>query len=490
MFFKEYKTRFDYKTSSFNNINACLIKTRFLINIIDSFIEDHKNNIKYSENINQKNDILLKGIIQMHTEICLKEDCPLTKFNNNNGNYNIQKQCLLNYMTIFFGKAIKKFPDSILLRLYYIHFNYYKKYNLNGVRANLEEIKKFNCTTTEEYVLYCLEQEIIKMKIKDVNNGSEIEKESIIIENNYRRLKDLISNCTKLYVEFWGIFATNITNNLNNLKLYKLGEKLNIYLKEINHLWENNLKNKKIDVENENNAQLYSKFLREILWDQKKSDLVQKKINEEHNIHGYNKIAEEKTQLDNLETILESQDYLIFVSSNDKGKCNILQFSNSLSYLIGYQKQEIINKPLEFLMPSILADGHSKKVEEYIKNYHSQKNTDKDSYRGGEKKCTFILIKNKMGYLVPFNAYFRIYDDNDFSNSFIFKAKLELRDTKSIYAYYILAKTDFSIDSISSSAIHLGLTMDLLKKFVIKLKKIIKKNKKNNLNLIDKKKKF
>jgi hypothetical protein len=76
MFFKEYKTRFDYKTSSFNNINACLIKTRFLINIIDSFIEDHKNNIKYSENINQKNDILLKGIIQMHTEICLKEDCP------------------------------------------------------------------------------------------------------------------------------------------------------------------------------------------------------------------------------------------------------------------------------------------------------------------------------------------------------------------------------------------------------------------------------
>jgi hypothetical protein len=230
--------------------------------------------------------------------------------------------------------------------------------------------------------------------------------------------------------------------------------------------------------------------LREILWDQKKSDLVQKKINEEHNIHGYNKIAEEKTQLDNLETILESQDYLIFVSSNDKGKCNILQFSNSLSYLIGYQKQEIINKPLEFLMPSILADGHSKKVEEYIKNYHSQKNTDKDSYRGGEKKCTFILIKNKMGYLVPFNAYFRIYDDNDFSNSFIFKAKLELRDTKSIYAYYILAKTDFSIDSISSSAIHLGLTMDLLKKFVIKLNILVRTSKNNILNLFDRYKEF
>ena len=490
MFFKEYKTRFHYKSSSFNNINSCLTKTRFLINIIDSFIEDHKTNVKYNENINQKNDILLKGIIQLHTETCLKEDCPLTKFIKNPENYNIQKQCLLNYMSIFFCNAIKKFPDSILLRLHYIHFNYNKKYNLNGVRANLEEIKKFKCTTTEEYVLYCLEQEIIKMKIKDVNNGSEVENESIIIENNYRRLKDLISNCTKLYVEFWGIFATNITNNLNNLKLYKLGEKLNIYLKEINYLWEINLKNKKIDVENENNAQLYSKFLREILWDQKRSDLVQKKINEEHNIHGYNNIIEEKPQLDNLETILESQDYLIFVSSNDKGKCNILQFSNSLSYLIGYQRQEIINKPLEILMPSIFIDGHSKKVEEYIKNYHSQKISDKDSFRGGEKKNTLILIKNKMGYLVPFNTYFKIYDDNDFSNSFIFKARLELRDTKSIYAYYILTKLDFSVDSISSSAIHLGLTMDLLKKYVIKLNILVRTSKNNILNLFDRYKEY
>ena len=489
IYYKEYETRFNYQNSSFNNINSCLIKTRFLINIIDSFIEEHKNNIKYNENVNQKNDIILKGIIEIHTEICLKEDCPLTKFKKNIGNYNIQKQCLLNYMSHFFNNAIKKFPYNILLRLYYIHFNYYKKYNLNSVRENLEEIKKLKCTIKEEYVLYCLKQEIIKMKIKDVNDGSETEKESIILEQNYRRLKDLISNCTKLYVEFWGIFSANITNNLNNLKIYKLGEKLNIYLKEINYLWENNLKNKKINSENENNAQLYSKFLREILWDQKKSEIVQKKINEDHNIQGYFKNIEERHHLD-YENILENQDYLLFVSSNDKGKCNIIQFSNSLSYLIGYQKQEILNKPLEFLMPSIFIDGHSKKVEEYIKNYHFQKNSDKDSYRGGEKNNYFILIKNKMGYLVPFNTKYKIYDDNDFSNSFVFKAKLEPRDTKSIYAYYILTKSDFSIESISSSAIHLGLTMDLLKKYVIKLNLLIRTSKDNILNLYDKYKEY
>ena len=167
------------------------------------------------------------------------------------------------------------------------------------------------------------------MNIKEVNDGIEGEKETVILEEKYKRLKDLISNSTKLYVEFWGIFATNITNNLNNSKLYKIGEKLNVYLKEINSLWEYNLKNKKIDVENENNAQLYSRFLKEILWDQKKSEIVLKKINEEHNMNGYNKIIEEKPQLQNIDIMQENQDYTIYVNSNDKGKCNIIQFSNS-----------------------------------------------------------------------------------------------------------------------------------------------------------------
>jgi hypothetical protein len=283
--------------SGFKNITSCLVRARFLISLINSFIEEHKNNLRYNENINLKNDILLKGFIQIHTESCLKEDCPLTKFVKNNGNFNIQKQCLLNYMTIFFNNAIKKFPFNIILRLYYIHFNFSKKYNLNSVRLNLEEIKKMKANIDEEFILYCLEQSILKMKIKDINEGNEDENESILVEQNYNKLKELIVNSVKFYVEFWGIFASNITNNLNNVKLYKIGEKLNVYLKEINYMWENNLKNKKIEKENENNAQLYSMFLREILWDQKKSELIQKKINEEHhNIHSYNKNNKEKNK--------------------------------------------------------------------------------------------------------------------------------------------------------------------------------------------------
>ena len=490
MFYKKHKNTFIYNNSSVNNVDTCISKVKIIIKLIDSFLNDKNNNLKFNENGNQENDILLKGYIQTHIETCLKEECPLTKFIKNNGNYNIQKQCLLNYMSIFFNNSIKKFPHNIFLRLSFIHFNIHKKYNLNCVRANLEEVKKMKSSLNEQFILYCLEKEILKSKLKDTNDGSEVEKENIIVEQHYKRLKDLISNCTKLYVEFWGIFATNITNNLNNIKLYKLGEKLNVILKDINYLWENKLKNKKIEIENESNAQLYSRFLREILWDKKKSELVLKKINEEHNILLYNKIIEDKTLSDNLDNMIENQDYTLFVSTNDKGKCNIIQFSNSLTYLIGYQKLEIINKPLEFLMPSIFVDGHSKKVEEYINNYHFRKNSDNNSFRESDKNKHFILIKNKMGYIIPFNAQFTIFDDNDFSNSFVIKAKLEPRDAKSTYAYYILAKPDLSVESISSSAIHLGLTMDLLKKYVIKLNILVRNSKNNLLNLFDRYKEY
>ena len=97
-----------------------------------------------------------------------------------------------------------------------------------------------------------------------------------------------------------------------------------------------------------------------------------------------------------------------------------------------------------------------------------------------------LLIKSKIGYLVPFNAEYSIYDDNDFSNSYFIKIKLEAIDSKSTYAYYILTKSDFSIEGISSSSIHLGLTIDLLKKYIIKINLLIRTSQDNTLNLFQK----
>ena len=54
IFYKVYKNEFNYKQSSFNNISSCLSKTRFFIILINSFINDNRNNLKYNEKSNQK----------------------------------------------------------------------------------------------------------------------------------------------------------------------------------------------------------------------------------------------------------------------------------------------------------------------------------------------------------------------------------------------------------------------------------------------------
>ena len=491
MFTKEYENDFNFKTSNnFHNIKSCISKTRILIKLIDSFLNKNNYNQKYGKYCN-KEDIVLKGMIKIHTENCLTEDCPLKKFIKNYGNFNVQKQCLLNYMTIYFNRVMKNFPDNKILRLYYIQFNFTKKYNLNSVRANLECVKKMKNNINDEFIIYYLENEIIKMKnaVLSSKDGNESEQENIILNQKYKRLKDLIINSTKLYAEFWGIFSNNITNNLNISKLYKVGEQLNNYLNEIHYLWENNLKDKKIDIENEYIAQLYCKFLKEILLDKKKSEELQRKINHEYQMQGYKRMIQDNKKVE-IENIIENQEYVLLVNSNEKGKCRIFQFSSSLTYLIGYQKHEIINKPLEVLMPALFINGHKKKVEEFIKTNHLNKISDKESFRGIEKKKTFILIKSKIGYLIPFNAMFTVFDDNDFSNSYIIKAYLEPKDIKSMYAYYILTKDDFSIDNISSSAINLGITMDLLKKYVIKLNLLIRDSRDEELNLFETYKNF
>ena len=79
----------------------------------------------------------------------------------------------------------------------------------------------------EEYIIYCIEENVKKMKNKRTDNSdnNEQELEKDLLEQKLQRLKFLIENSTKLYGEFWGIFATNITNNLNTIKLYTLGKK-------------------------------------------------------------------------------------------------------------------------------------------------------------------------------------------------------------------------------------------------------------------------
>ena len=141
-----------------------------------------------------------------------------------------------------------------------------------------------------------------------------------------------------MYVEFWNIFAGN-TSNLNITKLNALGSKINNYLKEINNIWEKDLKNRNGDYEYQGIVLLYSKFMKEILWNKKKSEEISKRIS---NNYYYNTEARKSkigtnAKIANLDSVIENQDCLLFANSNERGACNIVQCSYSFLYFLGYE---------------------------------------------------------------------------------------------------------------------------------------------------------
>ena len=490
---KEKEMSFTYLSGNISGIKSLLKKVKFNIKLINSFIERSKN-IR-NENDGQRNIILLNGNIKIHNTMCVNKDCPLKKFMNNEGNLNLQKQCLFNYMNAFFNKGLKIYPKSTSLLILFIHFNYSKRFNLNSVKTNLYQLKKLKCSFKENFIIYVMEQNIKNMKNdngNDISNENDDSDSQIDITlQKYQKLKYLIENSIKLFSEFWGIFSTNVTNNLNTTKLYSLGEKLNKHLNEINNLWDNELKNKKINLEYQNILQLYSKFLLEILWNKKKSQEVIQKLNDENMNYQQNdkqKKNENNNRLSRMEELIDNQDYILFGDADEKGNCKIIQLSASLSHFLNYEKYNMIGKPLDIILPNILVEEHCKYLEECIKSLHNEQNSQKDlSYRGNDSNdnLQLVMVKNKMGYIFPLFASFKILDDNDYSNSFLVKAIFESKESKSEYAYYVLTKNDFSVENISSSAINLGLSLDLLKKYVVKIDILIRSLNNEALNLYD-----
>ncbi len=471
IFYKKKNENLILSNSNSGNAYDFMNKTKSIIILVGKYIDKYKS-LENSKKGYDKNDIFLKGLISCHLENCVNEECPLSKYIENQGNFQIQKNCLLHYINLLLIEGIKKFPNNKNIVMTFIQFNYSYKFNLNAAKTYLAKLEKESNTITEDFILFCIKQSVNSLnKVNAILNiDDDIEKIEELKDNKFRKLKYLIESTTKLYGEFWGVLSTNLTNNLNLEKLYFLGNKLNILLEEINEIWEKYLKTSKIDLENQSIVQLYAFFMREILRNKTKSDEILKKLNEEQHFES-KKNENDKFDIENLDIILEDQDYVIFCRTNEKGDCSVIQMSNSIVNLLGFTKQNLIGKKIEVLMPNIFINGHPKAISNKLKILRK---LNPSMNKVSDKRQLFFLPRTKVGYILPGIVKFTIYNDDDFSNTFIIKAKIDNKDPKSVYAYYILAKDDFTIDSFSSSALSMGLTMDLLKKYVVNLNILVR----------------
>jgi len=238
------------------NVDEYLERCLFFVSLLNEEIKSKNENSKSSNN---KSQVLLKGYISLHSQKCIREDCPITLYNNAK-NDNVKKICLINYINSEFIKGLKIYPNSHKLALNYIHFNISKKINMNQAKLYLNKLDNLELTPVEEYMLYTIKKNMNQFNKN--NEDSDVELNEIEIKEEeksfkYKRFKFLIEETTKTFSDFWGNLSSNLITNLNINKIYTLGKKLNGYLNEINSLWNKDLKNEKIEPEYYPTVSLY-----------------------------------------------------------------------------------------------------------------------------------------------------------------------------------------------------------------------------------------
>jgi len=179
--------------SNFNDANEILVKLKYFKLLIESFLAKNKSNKSSSiaSNNFKKNEILLKGYITIHEETCVNEECPLKRFLANPSNFSLQKISLLHYMNIMFNEGIKKFPNSKILMMNFVQFNYEKKYNLNSAKILLIKLEKSQNTLTEDFIIYCIKQNINSsnnnLNKSFTNNDDEMMRIEDTMEHKFKR---------------------------------------------------------------------------------------------------------------------------------------------------------------------------------------------------------------------------------------------------------------------------------------------------------------
>lgn len=182
--------------TNFTDANEILDKLKYFKQLIESFLSRNKSSKSMKSNNMKKNEILLKGYVTIHEESCINDECPLKKFLENSGNFNVQKIALLHYINSMFNEGIKKFPNSKVLMMNFVQFNYEKKYNLNSAKTYLTKLERSQNTMREDFIIYCIKQNIntINNKLyRSYTNEEEMLKVEDTTEHKFKRRKFLFN---------------------------------------------------------------------------------------------------------------------------------------------------------------------------------------------------------------------------------------------------------------------------------------------------------
>ena len=378
--------------------------------------------LKFCDFVRNKNKsrdylIIMSGLISSMEENCIDDDCPLKKYLINLKKGIDSEYYLLQYVETLYQYGIAKFPANIFLKNYYSSFLIMDMNNKKKAIIVINDIKEKIISLQMNYNIYRCNKIIENYSSPFINKNNSI--------FNYRKdvqdFKNNIENISVLYYDFLALLLERKMDNVNNFeKINQIGYIIKKLLKKIEKYFDK-LINIKID--NYEIIKLYSEFAENILNDEDKIERCKNflKIKNTNNII---EIQEKDYSNFNLEILKESDNfYYLIILTKNKELGNISDCSKNLCNLLGYTKNELIGKHINFLLPKIFHQKHKelikKKSEEHKLNFFEKLYTNTIYSPDVIEKDIYCISKSKL--LIPLTV--KIYLVNNEDNELVYIAE-------------------------------------------------------------------
>ncbi len=439
---------FEYVGDKHKDGYKVLMEIEYFLKLEDSLEDD----------IKAREQKILYSYIDNYEKNCTDNECSLKQFLEypmKIENFEDMKICLLQHAEMLYKSAVSKFPFNAKLRLSYAIFLYKR---LNKKQKGTNEILLLNRYTTnleDAFLIYRAQR-----YIEEENEGhSDSETNTKIVNSvTYKailnNIKSLIGKITTNYIDFWTILAiSDETKSENFLKMSRIGTKIS---KLNEDLMSDIERLERVNLYDQDIIKLYTQYLTDIVNNPTTVNIYNDKLIElEQKKHQFN---EENLYDLNYKAMSRSEEYkYLVISGSPSNFGTICNLSLSLCPLFGFTKDELIGRPLDFILPELFCIPHrnilNEKVDEFKKTM-LVKNKNLSARIRSEPKIIQSFAKNKMKYLVPVKVKIAFVSSEDGNIFGISKFIIENHSPISIEeeVAYILTDKDLIVQNFSANS--------------------------------------
>ena len=412
------------------------------------------------DKIRTREQKILYSYINNYERSCTNEDCGLKSFLKiplKRENFNDMKLCLLQHAETLYKNAISKYPFYAKLRLSYALFLYKKRKKKQQGTNEILLLNKYSTNFEDSFLIFRAQK-----LIEDENTGHSTEEVNSKVINpiTYKailnNIKIIMGKIAMNYIDFWTILSRGEeTKNDNFIRMNKIWNRISRLNKDLVNDFE---RLERVNLYDQDTIKLYSQYLIEILNDQEEANKYNLKLIE---------LEQAKPQFNednifnmNYRAMTRSEEYKYLVINCSPGNLGtICNMSLSVNILFGFTKEELIGRPIDYILPELFIIPHKKllleKTEKFRKNILLKNNS--NTKIRSDYKIIETFGRNKMKYLVPIKMKIVLVSTEDgkmYGISKFITEKLTINDIEQEIAY-VLTDKDFVINTFTPNSIKL-----------------------------------